>query len=198
VTFDLLEAAAVLFGIVSVYLSVRENIASWPTAIVNVTLYIFVFQRARLYADMALQVVYIGISLYGWYEWLHGGRGKSRLAVSRGTGRLAAVLAGIGLVAAALLGTLLARYTNAALPYLDATTTTTSLIAQWMMARKILENWLVWVSVDVVYIGMFVYKSLILTAGLYAVFLVLSLMGYFQWKRTLRSRPSDLNSPLSA
>jgi len=184
-TFDLLETAAVLFGIVSVYLSVRENIASWPTAIVNVTLYIFVFQRARLYADMALQVVYIGISLYGWYEWLHGGRGKSRLAVSRGNRRLAAVLAGIGLAAAALLGTLLARYTNAALPYLDATTTTTSLIAQWMMARKILENWIVWVAVDVVYIGMFVYKSLVLTAGLYAVFLVLSLMGYFQWRRSL-------------
>ena len=189
-TFDLLETAAVLFGIVSVYLSVREKIASWPTAIVNVTLYIFVFQRARLYADMALQVVYIGISLYGWYEWLHGGSGKSPLAVSRATRRLAAVLAGIGLVAAALLGTLLARYTNAALPYLDATTTTTSLIAQWMMARKILENWIVWVAVDVVYIGMFVYKSLVLTAGLYAVFLVLSLMGYFQWRRTLSAAPS--------
>ena len=184
------EAIAVVFGIVSVYLSVRENIWSWPTAIVNVTLYIFVFQRARLYADMALQVVYIGISLYGWYEWLHGGRGKSRLAVSRGTRRLAAVLAGIGIVAAALLGTLLARYTNAALPYLDATTTTTSLIAQWMMARKILENWIVWVAVDVVYIGMFLYKSLVLTAGLYAVFLVLSLMGYFQWRRSLSPAPS--------
>ena len=193
-TFEPLESAAVLFGIVSVYLSVREKVASWPTAIVNVTLYIFVFQRARLYADMALQVVYIGISIYGWYEWLHGGRGKSALAVSRGTRRLAAVLAGIGLVAAALLGTLLARYTNAALPYLDATTTTTSLIAQWMMARKILENWIVWVAVDVVYIGMFLYKSLVLTAGLYAVFLVLSLMGYFQWKRTLDPRPAALNS----
>ena len=189
-TLDLLESAAVLFGIVSVYLSVRENIWSWPTAIVNVTLYIFVFHRARLYADMALQVVYIGISVYGWYEWLHGGRGKSRLAVSRGTPRLAVVLSGIGIVAAATLGILLARYTNASLPYLDATTTTTSLIAQWMMARKILENWLVWVTVDVVYIGMFVYKSLILTAGLYAVFLVLSLMGYLQWKRSLESPPA--------
>ena len=186
-TLDPLEGAAVLFGIVSVYLSVRENIWSWPTAIVNVTLYIFVFHRARLYADMALQVVYIAISVYGWYEWLHGGRGKSPLAVSRGTRRLAALLIAIGVAAAAILGTLLARYTNASLPYLDATTTTTSLIAQWMMARKILENWLVWVAVDVVYIGMFVYKSLVLTAGLYAVFLVLSLMGYFRWKRSLQS-----------
>src|SRR5258706_16390625 len=94
-TLDPLETAAVLFGIVSVYLSVRENIASWPTAIVNVTLYIFVFQRARLYADMALQVVYIVISLYGWYEWLHGGGGERRLRVSPRTRRLRGLAARI-------------------------------------------------------------------------------------------------------
>lgn len=184
--FTPLEIAAVLFGIVSVYLSVRENIWSWPTAIVNVTLYIFVFFRARLYADMALQFVYIGISVYGWYEWLHGGRGKGELAVSRGTRRLAIVLVGIGILATGLIGAVLSRYTNAALPWLDSTTTATSLIAQWMMARKILENWIVWVAVDVVYIGMFLYKSLFLTALLYAVFLVLSVTGYLRWKRSLQ------------
>ncbi|MDQ2971039.1 MAG: nicotinamide riboside transporter PnuC [Acidobacteriota bacterium] len=184
-TFSALEIAAVLFGIVSVYLSVRENIWSWPTAIVNVTLYIFVFFRARLYADMALQFVYIGISVYGWYEWLHGGRGKGELAVSRGTRRLAIILVGIGILATGLIGAVLSRYTNAALPWLDSMTTATSLIAQWMMARKILENWIVWVAVDVVYIGMFLYKSLFLTALLYAVFLVLSVTGYFRWKRSL-------------
>jgi nicotinamide mononucleotide transporter len=181
---DLLEAAAVVFGIVSVYLSVRENIWSWPTGIVNVTLYIFVFFRAKLYADMALQVVYIVISIYGWYEWLHGGSGRTALPISRGSRRLAVRLVAIGVVSTAVLGTALARTTDAALPYLDSTTTVTSLIAQWMMARKILENWVVWVAVDVVYVGMFVFKSLHLTALLYAVFLVLAAMGYFQWKRT--------------
>jgi nicotinamide mononucleotide transporter len=188
---DWLEAAAVVFGIVSVYLSVRENIWSWPTAIVNVTLYIFVFRGARLYADMALQVVYIVISLYGWYEWLHGGAGKTELRVTRANARLGAVLVAIGLVSAAALGTILGRYTNAALPYLDSTTTATSLIAQWMMARKLLENWLVWVAVDVVYIGMFVYKSLYLTALLYAVFLVLSATGYVRWRKTLVANASS-------
>lgn len=189
VTFSALETAAVLFGIVSVYLSVREDIWSWPTAIVNVTLYIFVFFRARLYADMALQFVYIGISVYGWYEWLHGGRGKGELAVSRGTRRLAVVLVGIGILATGLTAVLLSRYTNAALPWLDSATTTTSLIAQWMMARKILENWIVWVAVDVVYVGMFLYKSLFLTALLYAAFLVLAVTGYFRWKRSLPPAP---------
>jgi nicotinamide mononucleotide transporter len=187
VTFTPLETLAAVFGAVSVYLSVRENVWSWPTAIVNVTLYILVFWRAKLYADMALQVVYIGISVYGWHQWLHGGAGRTALPVARLTRRVAAALVGIGAVSVLLLGTILGRYTDAALPWLDSTTTATSLIAQWMMARKILENWLVWVAVDVVYIGMFLFKSLTLTAVLYAVFLVLSTMGYLQWKKSLES-----------
>ncbi|HEY6147656.1 MAG TPA: nicotinamide riboside transporter PnuC [Thermoanaerobaculia bacterium] len=185
-TFTPLEALAALFGAVSVYLSVRENVWSWPTAIVNVTLYILVFFRAKLYADMALQVVYIAISVYGWHQWLHGGAGRTTLPVTRLTRRLAAVLVAIGAVSVLLLGSVLGRYTDAALPWLDSATTATSLIAQWMMAKKILENWLVWVAVDVVYIGMFLFKSLTLTAALYAVFLVLSAAGYLQWRKSLR------------
>lgn len=181
------EIFAVLFGIISVYLSVRQNIWSWPTAIVNVTLYIIVFYEARLYADMGLQVIYIALSLYGWYEWLYGGANRTELPVSRASRRLALLLPIIGIASTALLGTLLHRSTNAALPYLDSTTTSTSLIAQWMMTRKILENWLVWIAVDVVYIGMFAYKSLYLTAGLYAVFLVLSALGYRDWRRDYRA-----------
>jgi len=187
VTFTPLETLAAVFGAVSVYLSVKENVWSWPTAIVNVTLYILVFWRAKLYADMALQVVYIGISVYGWHQWLHGGAGRTALPVTRLTKRVAAALVGIGAVSVLLLGTILGRYTDAALPWLDSTTTATSLIAQWMMAKKILENWLVWVAVDVVYIGMFLFKSLTLTAVLYAVFLVLSATGYLQWKKSLES-----------
>ncbi len=181
-----LETIAALFGIVSVYLSVRQNIWSWPTAIVNVGLYTVVFYQSRLYADMGLQVVYIVISFYGWYQWLYGGMGHTELQVSRTSRGLGILLAAIGVVSTVLLGTLLHRTTNAAIPYLDSTTTSTSLVAQWMMTRKLLENWLVCVAVDVVYIGMFIYKSLYVTAMLYFVFLVLSIMGYRQWKATLR------------
>lgn len=189
--FSAFEAIAVAFGIVSVYLSVRENIWSWPTGIVNVALYVLVFFRSKLYADMALQVVYIVISIYGWYEWLHGGANRSALPVTRGTRRLAGALVLIGAAGSLSIGAALARLTDASLPFVDATTTTTSLLAQWMMARKILENWLVWVAVDVVYIGMFLYKSLYLTAFLYAVFLMLAAMGHRQWKRSLAAvRPA--------
>lgn len=180
-----LEIIAALFGVVSVYLSVRQNIWSWPTAIVNVGLYAFVFHASRLYADMGLQVVYVIISFYGWYEWRYGGANRTELRVSRTSPRLAAVLLGTGVASTFLLGTLLHSTTNAALPFLDSATTSTSLVAQWMMTRKLFENWLVWVAVDVVYIGMFIYKSLYVTSALYFVFLALSVMGYRQWKATL-------------
>jgi nicotinamide mononucleotide transporter len=181
-----LESLAALFGVISVYLSVKQNILSWPTAIVNVGLYAFVFHASRLYADMGLQVVYIVISFYGWYEWLYGGKNRTELKVSRTARRLGSVLVAIGVASAFLLGTFLHSTTNAALPFLDSATTSTSLVAQWMMTKKLLENWVVWVAVDVVYIGMFIYKSLYVTSLLYFVFLVLSVMGYRQWKATLK------------
>ena len=182
------EILAVIFGIISVYLSTREHIWSWPTALVNVALYFIVFLEAKLYADMGLQVVYFALSLYGWYEWLYGGENRTELHVSRVTRSLGLKLLLIGLASAAVLGTILARFTDASLPYLDSATTSTSLVAQWMMTRKILENWAVWVVVDVVYVGMFIFKKLYLTAGLYAVFLVLAVMGFIQWKRSLAGR----------
>ena len=182
------EMLAVITGIISVYLSTRENIWSWPTALVNVALYFVVFYEEKLYADMGLQVVYFALSLYGWYEWLYGGENRTELRVSRTSPALGIRLAMIGIACVAVLGTLLARFTDAALPYIDSATASTSLVAQWMMTRKILENWAVWMAVDVVYVGMFIYKHLYLTAGLYTVFFVLAAMGYVQWKRSLVGR----------
>ena len=114
-----LEATAVAFGIVSVYLSVRQNIWSWPTAIVNVLLYFFVFRQAKLYADMGLQLVYFALSVYGWYAWLYGGENRTVLKVSRATPKMSFVLSAMVVVSVAILGTLLARTTDAALPYVD-------------------------------------------------------------------------------
>ena len=180
-----LELVAVLFGIVSVFLSVREHIWSWPTALVNVTLYFALFFQAGLYSDMGLQAVYFGLSLYGWYEWLYGGKGHTTLTVSRTPPRLWGILIGVGLVLWATLGRLTSGLPGVALPYVDAATTTTSLIAQYLMTRKLLENWTLWIAVDVAYIGMFVFKGLYLTAGNYAVYLILAILGHIAWKRSL-------------
>ena len=182
-----LELFAALVGAVSVYLSVRENVWSWPTAIVNVLLYVVVFFREKLYADMGLQVVYAVISAYGWYHWLHGGAGRGELRVSRTPTRERLLLPVLVVAGAVGLGTLFARATDASLPYLDSSLTATSLAAQWMMTRKYLENWIVWIAVDVVYVPMFIYKRLYPTAALYAVFLVLAAMGWIQWRRSLRA-----------
>jgi nicotinamide mononucleotide transporter len=186
-----IEIVAAIFGVVSVFLSVRQNIWSWPTAIVNVGLYIIVFYESKLYADTGLQVVYVVLNAYGWYHWLYGGKNRTELPVTRTSPRLWLLLVSIGAAGAAIIGTLLSRNTDAALPYIDAGTTSTSLVAQWMMTRKLLENWIIWVAVDVVYIGMYIYKSLYVTAVLYLIFLILSAMGFVQWRKSLKEREAQ-------
>jgi len=192
------EIAAAILGAIGVWLSVRQNIWSWPTAIVNVTLYSLVFYGAKLYADMGLQVVYLILSIYGWYQWKYGGNNRTELHVTRAPARLMAIAALTAVVFAAFLGAILSRTTDAALPWLDSATTSTSLVAQFMMTRKILENWVIWVAVDVVYVGMFIYKELYLTAGLYAAFFVLAVAGYRQWKRALLTRGAATGSVVPA
>lgn len=189
-TVNPLELVAALVGATSVWLSVRQNVWSWPTAIVNVALYTIVFREAKLYADMGLQVVYAILSVYGWHQWLHGGEGRTELRVTRATPRLGVALAAIAVGGSAVLGVLLHRTTDAALPFLDSFLSSTSLVAQWMMTRKLLENWLVWIGVDVLYVGMFVSKGLYVTAGLYAVFLALAARGYLDWRRSTDASPA--------
>ncbi|MEO8193558.1 MAG: nicotinamide riboside transporter PnuC, partial [Gemmatimonadales bacterium] len=138
-----LEIVAAVFGVVSVFLSVRQNIWSWPTAIVNVGLYIVVFYESKLYADTGLQVVYVVLNAYGWYHWLYGGKNRTELPVTRTSGRLGLLLMAIAAASTALIGAFLSSRTDAALPWVDAATTSTSLVAQWMMTRKLLENWIV-------------------------------------------------------
>jgi nicotinamide mononucleotide transporter len=182
-----LEIVASLFGVISVYLSARENIWSWPTALVNVLLSVPVYFAARLYSDMGLQLVYAALSLYGWYEWLYGGANRTELAVSRVPRRLLPLLVVIAVAIAALLGTIAQRYTNASWPYLDATLTAVSLVAQWMMTRKLLENWALWIAVDLVYVPLLAYKGLYAFALLYLVFLGLAIAGHVEWRRSLRT-----------
>ena len=176
------------FGVAAVWLTTRENVWCWPVGLVNVLLYVVVFREARLYADMGLQVVYAGLCVYGWYAWLHGGRDKGALTVSRTPDKWRGPLFLAGAAFAGLLGFLLRRHTDAALPYWDSSTTAFSLVAQWMQTRKWLENWRVWIVVDVVYVGIYLYKDLLATAGLYAIFLALAVMGDREWRRSLVSQ----------
>jgi len=181
-----LEWIAALAGAVSVYLSARENIWSWPTGIVNVGLYIIVFRRTGLYSDMGLQVVYLVLSIYGWYKWLYGGVEHAQLTVSRATARDWLIVTPIALVFWIALARYTATLSGVALPYLDAGLTTVSLVAQWMLTRKILENWVLWIIADIVYVPMYIYKGLPVTAALYVVFLALAVIGLRSWRRSHR------------
>jgi nicotinamide mononucleotide transporter len=182
-----LEFVAVVFGIISVLLSVRQNIWSWPTALVNVALFFALFYKSGLYSDMGLQVVYFVLSVYGWYEWLYGGKDRTELRVSRIPPRTAFVALVIGIVVRVVLSKLTSRLPGVALPYFDAALTTASLIAQWMMTRKLLENWTLWIILDVAYVGMFIFKGLYLTAANYTVYLVLAVLGHVAWKRSVET-----------
>jgi nicotinamide mononucleotide transporter len=190
---DLIQWVAVAFGIAAVFLSARENVWNWPLGIINVALYIVVFYDAKFYAGMALQIVYVVLAVYGWWHWLHGGANRTTLQVSRVPAREAVLLAIALLVGMGALWALLSRKTDASLPLADSALTAASLVAQYMMTRKYVESWLVWIVADVGYVVMFVYRSLVdkslwPTAGLYLVFCVLAVVGWRQWRASLRQQ----------
>jgi nicotinamide mononucleotide transporter len=181
----MLEYAAAAFGLACVALTVRQNVLCWPTGLVMVALYLVVFYQARLYSDMLLQGVYIVLQVYGWYAWVYGGTNRSALAVTRTSPREMLAWGAVCLVGTAALGGTMRAFTDASLPFLDAFTTSASLVAQWLLGRKRLESWLFWIVVDVVSIGVYLAKGLYPTTGLYAIFLCLAVWGFFEWKRTL-------------
>jgi nicotinamide mononucleotide transporter len=180
-----LEILGAATGALAVWLTARENVWCWPVGLANVAIYAIVFRDARLYADMGLQGVYFALCLYGWWAWLRGGSAHGRLVVSRAPRAVLATSALAGIVFAAALGTFLRSMTDAALPLWDAGTTAFSLVAQFLQTRKWIENWPIWIAVDTIYVGMYVLKRLYLTAGLYALFLVLAGIGLAAWRRSL-------------
>jgi len=181
------EAVGFVTGVVCVWLYTRENVWSWPIGLLNALLFVVVFFQARLYADAGLYVIYAVLSVYGWYQWLRGGTEQSALEISRVTPRAALVLLGLVVVGVAGLATGLATYTDAALPFWDSLTTAMSLAGQWMLAKKLFENWLVWITVDVIYVGVYIARELYLTAGLHGIYLGLAILGYFAWRNSMRA-----------
>jgi len=182
---------AFLTGAVCVWLLVKENIWSWPIGIANNLFYVVVFWRAKLYADMGLQFFYIAISIYGWWNWLHHQAGSKKLNVIRIGGREATALFLIGLGSTGGLYWFLRRFTDSTVPLGDSLTTAMSLVAQYMLSRKHIENWYVWITADIIYIALYAYKQLYLTGLLYLIFMIMCIMGAIQWKKSLASESAD-------
>ena len=184
-----IEPIAASLGALSVYWMTQQKPAAWPTGLLMVLMYVWIFHEARLYSEMLLQAIYVAMQIYGWWQWLHGGKQKQGLVVSS----LGALGIGQGLLIGSCitlaLGFAMHRYTDANFPWLDAALTGFSLVAQYWMAKKRLQCWLLWVVLDVIYVGMFTTAGLYLTAALYALFTVLAVYGWLEWRLNLRLSP---------
>ncbi|BDT60027.1 nucleoside transporter [Massilia varians] len=180
-----LELISFLLAVTTVLLNIRQKHWAWLFSIASSATFAVVFFEAKLYGDMGLQFVFIGASVWGWYQWLHGA-GDQPLVVSRLTraGRGWSIAAwAIGFV---LLSQFLDHLTDTDVPHADGFLTAGSLVGQLLLGRKKVENWLVWIVVDLLYVGLYIYKDLHLTAILYAVFVVLAWTGWRAWSKLAR------------
>lgn len=182
-----LELVAAVLALAMVGCNMRELHWGWPLAIASSLLYVGVFAQARIYGDASLQIFFAVVASWGWFQWLRGRRADgsslhvSRLSSRGRWGTLAACA-----IAWPAVSFFLIRFTDSDVPWFDGFATGLSLVGQFLLARKFIENWMVWLAVNAVSVGLFVHKGLWLTVALYAVFAVLSVAGYLAWRKRLR------------
>ncbi len=185
--FSWTEFFGFVTGALGVWLLAKQNIWNWPIGIANGVFYILVFVHSGLYGDAGLQVVYVVMNTYGWYNWLRPGR-VAELAVRHTTQREWAWMVPATAVAAVALARFLAAYTDSTVPWWDGLTTALSLVAIYGQSKKFLESWWIWILADLIYIPLYGYKGLWLTSVLYVVFLILCVVGLRAWSATLKPR----------
>jgi nicotinamide mononucleotide transporter len=178
---------AVAIALAMVGCNIREVHWGWPLAIVSSLMYFALFWRSKLYGDSVLQVFFAVVAFWGWFQWLRGRRANgSSLHVIRLTRRgLAIMIAACALLWPAT-GLFLKTFTDTDVPWWDAFPTALSLVGQFLLGRKFLENWAVWIAVNAVSVGLFAYKNLWLTVALYVVFIALSVVGWQAWRARLQ------------
>lgn len=178
-----LELFAAVLGVIAVWLTTRQNPWCWPIGLVMVLLYSWIFFEVRLYSDMLLQLVYAVLQLYGWWQWTRPGNEQLARQVSYLPVQPMLFSLGLGLLGSLALGAAMSTWTDAAQPWLDAALTGFSLVAQWWMAQKRVQCWPLWIVLDVIFVGLFLYKGLYLTAALYALFTLIAVQGWYAWRR---------------
>lgn len=182
---QILEIAGVIFTLLNVYLLTRQRILAWPLGLIGVSIYTYIFYSAQLYSDFILHIVYMILNAYGWWYWSTGRQDTSEdipvttLSVRDRWTWILVIIGGF-----LIWGYVMHTFTDAALPYPDAFTTVTSLVAQYLLARKKIENWILWIVVDVVAITIYSYKGLYPTSFLYTILLLLSISGYISWLKS--------------
>jgi nicotinamide mononucleotide transporter len=186
-----LELAGMATTILGIWLTTRRLLICWPVVLISDFLYLAVFYQARLFSDALLQIFFVVFTFYGWWHWWRGVRNEGEVRVVPLSIRAAAVALAVGAAGSVLLGWLMIRV-GAALPRLDAALASYSLVATWWQARKHTANWWLWIAVDLVYIGEYLYKSLAATALLYAGLVLLAALGLRDWRRAAGAAATSL------
>lgn len=182
-----IEVIGALAGLIYLYLEIKQNIWLWPLGIITSAFYIYVFFTSKFYADMGLQVYYLVISFYGWWHWLYGSKDiqKEELPITRTSAKQWIYISLITLVLFGVMVFILKRYTDSPVPIGDAFVTAWSITGTWMLAQKLIEHWWVWVVVNLLSLGLFIWKELYPTSILFFFYFTLAIVGYYQWKKEM-------------
>lgn len=184
-----LEVIGVFFGLLSVYFSKQENILVYPTGIISTGIFVYILFHAGLFGDMSINAYYFGMSIYGWYYWLHPKEDGTAPPITRASQRENLIGIGILLAAFGLVYFVLLNYTSSNVPLIDSITTAIFFVGMWFMARKNIENWIYWIIGDLISIPLYLYKGLGLTSFQYVVFTGLAIAGYVSWRKKLLQKP---------
>lgn len=180
---SLLEWFAVLTAFVCIYLAAKQHILNWPISILSVFAYALLFYEGKLYGEMALQAYYLFTAIYGWYYWLKLKQDHKKPIVRFSSIEMLWAIVAI-VIFSGFLGTFLHHFTDTDVAYIDGALASISFVAQFLMTRKVLQNWILWIMVDILYIPLFIYKTFMLTAVLYAILAVIAWRGYLDWKKS--------------
>lgn len=185
-----IELLGAILGIIYIFFSIRQSILTWPTGLITSALYIVVFFQSKFYADMGLQVYYVLISIYGWYYWIRGKKAEndSSVPVRQVNKTLWIKLTCITILLYFAILLVLLNFTDSDVPYMDSFTTALSITATWMLAKKYIEHWLIWIFVDLFSSGLYVYKNLWPTVILFLVYTFMAYFGFVEWRKDINKR----------
>lgn len=182
----MLEWIGTITGFLCVYLAAKQHILNWPISVISVLTYAYIFYHSKLYGDAVLQLYFLSTAIYGWYYWSKKIREDDKPIVSFTNREMLFTLI-IIVILTVLLGTFLQKMTDSDVPYSDGFCTAVSFVAQFLMTRKVLQNWILWIFVDICYIPLYFHKGLLLTAILYFAFAIIAWMGFKDWRVTYRT-----------
>ncbi len=189
-SFNFLDFIGLVFGLLCVWFLIRQNMLTWPTGIVYVLISLVIFIQAKLYADFILHVIFLILNIYGWYYWKHPSKKDTQVPVTRTAAGSFGFLLLLSAGLIYLTGHLLATYTDASVPYWDSTTSVLSVVAMWLTAKKKIENWALWLVVNILATGIYFYKGIYFYCILYLVYIGMAIAGYISWRKSMSPAPA--------